>query len=135
MSALFDQLALVFNAVDQFARDYLSFFVEQNTWIFIILTCILGGGAAYAAGRGLALGWRPYWLLFVYMLIFTCGIRFLHYALFQSELYSFKYYFSHGLVIELLALLGFRLTMVRQMVAKYPFAYERSSLLSWRVKS
>jgi len=129
-----DQLAALFDGIDQFCRTYLSFFVEQNTWIFIILTCVLGGGAAYAGGRALALGWRPYSLLFVYMLIFTCGIRFLHYALFESELLSLKYYISHGLVIEGLAALGYRMTMARQMVEKYPFAYERSSLLTWRAK-
>ena len=134
MGALFDQLAVWFNALDQFGRAYLSIFVEQNTWIFVILTCILGGGAAFAAGRALALGWRPYALLFVYMLIFTCGIRFLHFALFQNELLSLKYYISHGLVIELLALLGFRMTMARQMVEKYPFAYERSGLFDWKEK-
>ncbi len=120
--------------IDQFGRTYLSFFVEQNTWIFLILTCILGGGAAYMGGRALALGWRPYWLLCFYMLIFTIGIRFLHFALFQSELFSLQYYFSHGLVIQALAWFGFRLTMARQMTEKYPFAYERSSLLTWRAK-
>jgi len=129
-----DQIAAFFDAVDQFARTYLSLFVEQNTWIFIILTCILGGSAAYAGGRALALGWRPYWLLFVYMLIFTCGVRFLHFALFQSDLFSLKYYISHGLVIQGLAFLGFRMTMARQMSEKYPFAYVRSSLLTWRAK-
>ena len=132
--SLFDQLAGVFNSLDQFGRTHLSFFVEQNTWIFLILTCILGGTAAFAAGRNLAQGWRPYGLLFVYMLIFTFGIRFLHFALYQSELLSLQYYVSHGLVIQLSALLGFRLTMAQQMVSKYPFAYERTSLLTWKAK-
>ena len=112
----------------------MSFFVEQNLFIFFILTVILGGGAAFMAGRALALGWRPAWLLFVYMLIFTCGVRFLHFALFEAELTSPLYYFSHGLIIQGLAFLGYRLTMARQMVEKYPFAYERTSLLSWRAK-
>lgn len=135
MGNLFDQTGNLLNGIDQFGRNYLSIFVEQNTWIFIILTCILGGGAAYAAGRNLAQGWRPYWLLFVYMLIFTCGIRFLHFALFQSELFSLKYYFSHGLVVQLFALLGYRVTLAKQMVSKYPFAFERSGLLTWRAKT
>ena len=135
MNGLIDQLGNFADALDQFGQVYLSLFVEQDTWIFIILTCMLGGGAAFAAGRSLALGWRPYYLLFIYMLIFTCGIRFLHFALFESALLSVKYYISHGLVIQLSALLGYRMTMARQMAEKYPFAYERVGLLSWRAKS
>jgi hypothetical protein len=135
MNGFIDQIGNFADALDQFGQNYLSLFVEQDTWIFIILTCILGGGAAFAAGRSLALGWRPYYLLFIYMLIFTCGIRFLHFGLFQSELLSVKYYISHGLVIQLSALLGYRMTMARQMAEKYPFAFERAGLLSWRAKS
>ena len=135
MNGFIDQMGNFADALDQFGQNYLSLFVEQDTWIFIILTCILGGGAAFAAGRSLALGWRPYYLLFIYMLIFTCGIRFLHFALFESELLSVKYYISHGLVIQLCAFLGYRMTMARQMAEKYPFAYVRTGLLSWRAKS
>ena len=112
----------------------MSFFVEQNPFIFVILTVILGGGAAFMAGRNLAASWKSPWLLFIYMLIFTCGVRFLHFALFQNELTSLQYYFSHGLIIQASAFLGYRLTMARQMVEKYPFAYERTNLLSWRAK-
>ena len=135
MGDIFDQAGNLLDGIDWAGQNYLSFFVEQDTWIFIILTCLLGGGAAFAAGRSLALGWRPYRLLFVYMLIFTAGIRFLHYALFESELTSLHYYISHGLVIQLCAFLGYRMTMARQMAEKYPFAYVRSGLLSWRAKS
>ncbi len=112
----------------------MSFFVEQNPFIFLILTVLLGGGAAYMAGRSVAQGWKSPWLLFVYMLIFTCGVRFLHFALFQSELTSLQYYVSHGLIIQALAFFGFRSTMARQMAEKYPFAYERTSLVTWRAK-
>ncbi len=35
--------------------------------VFIILTGVLGGGAAYLAGRALALKWRPLWQLGIYM--------------------------------------------------------------------
>ena len=78
----------------------MSFFVEQNPFIFVILTVILGGGAAFMAGRNLAASWKSPWLLFIYMLIFTCGVRFLHFALFQDELTSLQYYISHGLIIQ-----------------------------------
>jgi hypothetical protein len=113
----------------------MSFFVEQNFWIFIILTVLLGGGAAFAAGRSIAQGWKSPVLLFIYMLIFTAGLRFLHFALFQSQLSSVQYYISHGLVVMAAAFLGYRLTLARQMVEKYPWLYERSGPLSWRQKA
>ena len=112
----------------------MDFFVEQNPYIFLILTVLLGGGAAFMAGRNLAASWKSPWLLFAYMLIFTCGVRFLHFALFQNELFSLKYYISHGLIIQASAFFGYRLTMAKQMVEKYPFAFERTSLLGWRAK-
>ena len=134
MGDLFDQVGNLLNSFDQFGQTYFSFFVEQNTWIFIILTCMLGGGAAFAAGRSLALSWRPYRLLFIYMLIFTCGIRFLHVALFESALTSLQYYISHGLVIQLCAFPGYRMTMARQMAEKYRFAFVRTRRHSRRGK-
>jgi hypothetical protein len=113
----------------------MSFFVEQNPWIFLIITVILGGGAAFMAGRSLAQGWKSPILLFVYMLIFGLGVRFLHFALFQSELFSLQYYVSHTLVVMAFAFLGYRMTLTRQMTEKYPWLYERTSPLSWRQKA
>jgi hypothetical protein len=45
-----------------------------------------------------------------------------------------KYYLSHGLIVVALALLGYRLTRVSQMVTQYPWLYERTGPLSWRSK-
>jgi hypothetical protein len=113
----------------------MSFFIEQNPWIFLILTVIMGGGAAYLGGRSLALGWKPMSLLVVYMLIFGAGIRFLHFALFQAQLTSLQYYVSHTLVVMAFAFLGYRITRTQQMTQKYPWLYEKSGPLSWRQKS
>jgi hypothetical protein len=113
----------------------MSFFVEQNPWIFLILTVLMGGGAAFMAGRSLARGWKSPILLFIYMLVFTAGLRFLHFALFQSELTSLHYYISHGLVVMAAAFLGYRLALTKQMTEKYPWLYERTSPLSWRQKT
>lgn len=112
----------------------MSFFVEQNPWIFLILTVCLGGGAAYLGGRSLALGWKPMSLMFVYMLIFGAGIRFLHFALFQSQLTSLQYYVSHTAVLMAFAFLGYRITRTQQMTQKYPWLYEKAGPLSWRQK-
>jgi len=40
---------------------YLS---DDSPWVFLVLTCVLGGGAAFLAGRGLARGWKPFWRVF-----------------------------------------------------------------------
>jgi hypothetical protein len=102
---------------------------------FAVFTLLLGGGAAFLAGRALAIGWKPVGLLVFYMVIFTCGLRFLDYALFQSNMISPIYFVSHGLVVLACALLGYRLTRVGQMVNQYPWLYERSGPLSWRDKA
>ena len=101
-------------------------------WVF---TVIMGGGAAFMAGQALAQGWKSLPLLVFYMLLFTAGLRFLDYALFESELLSLKYYISHGLIVMAIALLGYRLKRVSQMVTQYPWLYERSSPLGWRNKA
>jgi hypothetical protein len=102
---------------------------------FVVFTLVLGGGAAFLAGRALAIGWKPVGLLVFYMLLFTCGLRFLDYALFQSDIIEPTYFTSHGLVVLAAALLGYRLTRVSQMVTQYPWLYERSGPLSWRDKA
>ena len=112
-----------------------SIFVEDSPWVFLVLTVILGGGAAYMAGRALALTWRPYWQLIAYMLLLGGGLRFLHFALFEAELLSLHYYLTDTLVLIGMASLGFRLTRVAQMITQYNWLYERSGLFNWRDRS
>jgi hypothetical protein len=113
----------------------MSLFIEKSPWVFLLLTVILGGGAAYMAGRGIAKGWQPLWVLLMYMIPFTAGIRFLHYALFQNQLSSVQYFISHGVLLTAIALLGYRVTRVGQMTTQYPWLYERSGPLSWRSRA
>jgi hypothetical protein len=113
----------------------MSFFVEQNPWVFLILTVIMGGGAAFMAGRNCAQGWKSPGLLFVYMLIFGAGLRFLHFALFKAHLTSLHYYISQTLVVMIIAFLGYRLTQVDLMTTKYPWLFEKSGPLAWRKKA
>ncbi len=39
----------------------MSFLVEDKLSVFLIMTLLIGGGAAFMAGRGLALKGRPGW--------------------------------------------------------------------------
>ena len=66
----------------------MSLFVEDSPWIFLIMTVIIGGGAAFLAGRGLAGKWRPMWMAVAYMIPLGLALRFFHYALFDGELLS-----------------------------------------------
>src|SRR5215207_9067929 len=113
----------------------MSLFVEDTLSVFVIMTVVIGGGAAYLAGRNLASRWRPCCLPASYMLLLGLALRFFHYALFNGDLFSIHYFLTDTAVLIAASLLGYRLTMVNQMVSQYPWAYERSGPLTWRAKS
>ena len=112
----------------------MSLFVEKSPWVFLVMTVIIGGGAAWMMGRALALGWRPLWQAFIYVALLGLALRFFHFALFQSTLLSLHYYIADSLVLLAAALLGYRLTRVNQMVTQYAWEYERTSPFTWREK-
>lgn len=112
----------------------MSLFVEDSLWIFLVMTVFFGGGAAFLAGRALAGRWRPVWYAVLYMIPLGAALRFFHYALFRGDLLSVHYFITDTLVLIAAALLGYRLTRVRQMVSQYPWLYERTSPLSWRAR-
>jgi hypothetical protein len=113
----------------------MSLFVEDNSpWIFFIMTVVIGGGAAFLAGRALASKWRPWFMAALYMIPLGLALRFFHYALFNGDLLSLHYLITDTLVLIAAAGLGYRLTRVHQMVSQYPWLYERSSPFSWRAK-
>lgn len=109
-------------------------FFEGNFWVFMLLTVVLGGGAAFLAGRALAKDWRPVEQLVMFMIPLGAGVRFLHFALFQQPLFSLTHFITTTLILISFALLGYRLKRVSQMVTQYPWLYERSGALSWRQK-
>jgi hypothetical protein len=112
----------------------MSLFVEDNPWIFLIMTVVIGGGAAFLAGRALASKWRPLAMAVLYMIPLGLALRFFHYALFNGDLLSLHYFITDTLVLIAGACLGYRLTRVNQMVHQYPWLYERSSPFSWKAK-
>ena len=70
----------------------MTYLSDDGPWVFLVLTCILGGGAAFLAGRGLAGSWKPFWRIFFYMVLLAAAVRFFHYALFDGTLTSLYYY-------------------------------------------
>ena len=113
----------------------MGFLIEDNWLVFIILNIVMGGGAAFMAGRALAGGWKSAWLLMAYMVPFAAAIRFLHFALFGGNLTSLHYYIVHGLILVAFALVGYRTTRVNQMTNQYPWLYEKTSPFAWRNKA
>jgi hypothetical protein len=85
---------------------------ESSLGVFLLVSVLLGGGAAWLAGRALAATWRPWWHVLLYMVILSFAVRFLHYALFDGKFLSLHYYLVDYGVCLGLGLLGFRLQRV-----------------------
>ncbi len=108
---------------------------ENSFPVFLALTVIIGGGAAYMTGRALAAHWRPIIQPILYTLLLAMVVRFFHYALFEGSLLSLHYYLVDAAVLIAAALLGYRITRVRQMVTQYSWLYERAGPFAWREKT
>ena len=100
--------------------------------VFLALTVVVAGGAAIMTGRALADGWKSPWQVLFACFGLALADRFLVYALFGGELLSPSGFVIDFVVIAGLALLAYRVTLVRRMVTQYPWRYERISLFSYR---
>jgi hypothetical protein len=105
-----------------------------STPVFIGVTVILFGGAAWMTGKALAVAWKPSWQGWLYGLLLGAGARFITYALFQGELLSPSGYVLSTAVILLDLLIAFCLYRTHRMIQQYPWLYERYWLLSWHEK-
>ena len=107
---------------------------EDSFGVFLLVTVLLGGGAAALAGRAIALTWRPWWQVVIYAAILGAVVRFGHYALFQGTLLTLHYFLVDSAVCVACGGLGFRAARVAQMVRQYRWLNERRGPLSWRRK-
>jgi hypothetical protein len=105
---------------------------DDSLRVFLVLTVIIGGGAAFLAGRGLAGSWKPFGRVFFYMVLLAAAVRFFHYALFDGNLLSLYYYLVTYAVLLASASLGYRAMRTTQMVTQYRWLYERTGPLTWR---
>jgi NO-binding membrane sensor protein with MHYT domain len=108
------------------------FYEEGSFGVFLLVTIILGGGAACLSGRAIALTWRPAWQIFVYSLILGCAVRFIHFSLFGGTLLSTHYFLIDSTVCVALGILGFRTARVSQMVSQYCWVNQPDGPLRWR---
>ena len=104
---------------------------EDYVGLFLLVTVVMGGGAAWLAGRAIAATWRPWLHVAGYMLILGFAVRFIHFALFDSTLLSPQFYVVDTIVCLIFGFLGFRVTRVAQMTTQYSWINERAGLLRW----
>ena len=108
---------------------------EDSLGVFLLVTVVLGGGAAAPAGRAVALTWRPWWQVLVYMLMLGAAVRFIHFALFNGTLLSIHYYTVDTLVCMAFGFAGFQAARARRMVVQYPWINEPDGPIRWRRKA
>src|SRR5215813_13164432 len=105
---------------------------EHSLGTFLLVSVLMGGGAAWLAGRAIAATWRLWWHVALYMLPLSLAVRFLHYALFDGKFLSLHYYLVDYAVCLAFGSLGFHLTRATQMVTRYKWIHQRAGLFRWR---
>jgi Domain of unknown function (DUF6867) len=107
-------------------------YAHESLLQIVLITGVLGGGAAFLAGRAIAQTWRPFWHVVIYMLLLGTAVRFVHFALFEATLVSSLSYAADTLYLFFLAALAWRMTRASQMATQYFWLYERTGPLTWR---
>ncbi len=111
------------------------FYEEGSFGVFVLVTVVLGGGAATLAGRAVAATWRPWWQMVAYALILGFAVRFIHFSLFGGTLLSLHYYLIDSAFCMGFGFLGFRAARAAQMVRNYHWINEPNGALRWRRKA
>jgi len=109
-----------------------GFYTEESFLQIVLVSGLIGGGAAWLAGRAIARTWRPFGHVVGYMLLLGAAVRFVHFALFEATLLSLPSYASDTGYLVLIGALSWRITRTNQMVMQYDWLYERSGPLTWR---
>ena len=113
--------------------DLAAFFYEEGSFgVFLLVTVVLGGCAAWLAGRAVAATWRPSWQVAFYSLLLGGAVRFIHFALFSGTLLSLHYYAVDTAICLVSGFLGFRTARAAQMVSQYRWINAPDGPLGWR---
>ncbi|MBA3519425.1 MAG: hypothetical protein H0T75_17715 [Rhizobiales bacterium] len=107
---------------------------EVSLFDFVLVTIVLGGGAAWLTGRATARTWSAWWKLVLYVVLLTIALRFIHFALFEGSFFLPPSTFGQALefalvdfvVLMFAAVLGRKLTRSRQMARQYGFLHTAS---------
>jgi ABC-type iron transport system FetAB permease component len=92
---------------------------QNGHWVFLLLTVVMGGSAAYVTGKVIAETWRPFWQVVAYALALALAVRFLHFALFEEILVSARNFIVDGGVLIVTAIVGYAVARQRLMATQY----------------
>ena len=112
--------------------DWLYETGPNGLWIFLLLTVVLGGAAAWATGQAIATTWRPFWQVGAYAMLLTLGVRFLHFALFEEPLLAPGNFLVDAAILLITGTLGHRIARQQAMTAQYGWLFEPKGRLGWR---
>jgi hypothetical protein len=105
----------------------------SESWLQVLLvTGVIGGGAAFLAGRAIAQTWRPFWHVLIYMAMLGAAVRFVHFALFEATLLSPASYAADTAYLLVLGAAAWRITRAAQMATQYYWLYRRTGPFTWR---
>jgi len=110
-------------------------YADETLLQIALVSGLLGGGAAWLAGRAIARTWRPLWHVILSMLLLGAAVRFVHFALFDGELLSWPSYALDTAFLTLVGALSWRVTRTGQMVRQYNWLYERATPVTWRKRA
>ena len=101
--------------------------MKTSLMSYLMITVVLGGGAAWMTGRAIALIWQPLWRALAYCLLLALAVRFFHYALAEEVLLS-----GGDLLMEIgtlwaITALAHRTTSIALKARQYPWLYRRTS--------
>ena len=105
---------------------------EPSAWLFVLVTCVLGGGAAWMTGRAYAITWSSPLSLVVALLLLGVATRFIHHAMFAGTMFSLRYYVIDTIVLMIIGFVSFRYRRTWQMATQYYWLYERTGPFTWR---
>jgi hypothetical protein len=103
--------------------------------VFIGLTFVLFGGAAFMTGQALGNSWSTAHKAVPYALLLSAGERFISYALFDGTLLSLSGFLIAFVILLAIELVAFQATKASKMVSQYPWLYQRVGPFSWRERS
>jgi hypothetical protein len=109
-------------------------YAEGSFFHVLFLTFVLGFGCAWAAGRAIALSWRPAWIAAGATVLIGFALRFLHFALFWEPLLEPVTWIFETSCLIAIGLLSWQYARAGQMVRQYYWLYEPAGPLSWRLR-
>ena len=116
-----------------------TLYTEETLLQIVLVTGVLGGGAAFLAGRAIAQTWRPFWHVLVYMTLLGAAPSVLCTSARCSEekraFVPSLLYVADTLWLIVLGSLAWRMTRAGQMATQYYWLYERTGTLSWRSRA